>query len=235
MPWITGTQKIVIASATQHLITRTVSSNAPTVTLQAPTGGVTVTGRFAHRQLDRFRRGQRSADVLAGLQHGWRRNVESVVGANPVDDRDVGRRLLAGTTQGKFRVWVSDGVNTATDETDGVFTVPNKAPQINAVLPVSGTTYVVSQTIAFEADTYDIEDGVPPDDHIQWSSDLDGLLGNGALLQIDTLRVGTHTITLSVRDNQNTFTTTTFVIQVVPEVEEGNIASNIYLPLITKN
>jgi len=235
VPWITGTQKIVIASATQHLITRTVSSNAPTVTLQAPTGGVTVTGDSliaswtasdADNDLLTF-----SLDYSTDGGATW--NPLSAQIPSTTVTLDV--TVLAGTTQGKFRVWVSDGVNTATDETDGVFTVPNKAPQINAVLPVSSTTYVVSQTIAFEADTYDIEDGVPPDDHIQWSSDLDGLLGNGALLQIDTLRVGTHTITLSVRDNQNTFTTTTFVIQVVPEVEEGNIASNIYLPLITKN
>ena len=143
--------------------------------------------------------------------------------------------LLPGSPNGKFRVWVSDGVNTATAETDGTFSVPNKAPQINSVSPVSGTTYVVSQTIAFEAETYDPEDGVPPDDHIQWSSDLDGALGTGALLQIDTLSVGTHTITLSVRDNQNTFTTTTFVIQIVPEEEEGDTVPDIYLPLITKN
>ncbi len=76
---------------------------------------------------------------------------------------------------------------------------------------------------------------MPPDDHIQWSSDLDGVLGTGALLQLDTLRAGTHTITLSVRDNQNTFTTTTFVIQIVPEEEEGSTVPDVYLPLITKN
>jgi hypothetical protein len=112
--------------------------------------------------------------------------------------------------------------------------VPNKAPQINAVSPVSGTTYVLSQTITFEADTYDIEDGVPPDDHITWTSDLDGVLGTGALLQIDTLSLGTHTITVSVHDNQNVVTTSTFVVIVGPEEETGSISPDIFLPLIMK-
>ena len=45
VPWITGTQ---VDRDRQRdaalLITRTVSTNAPTVTVQAPTGGITLTG-----------------------------------------------------------------------------------------------------------------------------------------------------------------------------------------------
>ena len=83
-------------------------------------------------------------------------------------------------------------------------------------------------------EAYDIEDGVPPDDHITWTSNLDGVLGTGALLQIDTLSLGTHTLTLSVRDNQNVITTATLVVTVGPEEATGSIAPDVYLPLIMK-
>jgi hypothetical protein len=235
VPWITGTQQIVIASETQALITRTVSTHVPTVTLQAPTGGVTVTGNSL---IASWTASDADNDPLTfSLDY----STDGGATWNPLSAQipsttvTLDATLLAGTTQGKFRVWVSDGVNTATDVTDGVFTVPNKAPQINAVLPLSGTNYVVSQTISFEAQTYDIEDGVLPDDHITWESDLDGVLGTGALLQIDTLSLGTHIITLSVRDNQNVYTTTTLVITVGPEEETGSIAPDVYLPLIMRN
>jgi hypothetical protein len=234
VPWMAGTKSIVIASASRALITRTVSTNVPTVTLQAPTGGVTVTGSTL---IASWTASDADGDPLTfSLDY----STDGGNTWNPLSGQILSTTVtldltrLAGTTQGKFRVWVSDGVNTATDVTDGVFGVENKAPQINSVLPVSGTTYVVSQTIAFEAEAYDVEDGVPSDDHIQWSSDLDGLLGTGALLQIDTLSVGTHTITLSVRDSQNAFTTATFVIQVVPEVEEGSTVPDMFLPIIMK-
>ncbi|MBI5566646.1 MAG: hypothetical protein HY870_17225, partial [Chloroflexi bacterium] len=235
VPWVTGTQSIVIANANgQHIFTRTVSSNTPTVTLQAPTGGVTMTGSTLNAS---WTASDADGDPLTfSLDYStdggatWNPLSAQILSTTVTLNAD----LLAGTTQGKFRVWVSDGVNTATDVTDGVFTVPNKAPQINAVLPVSGTTYVLSQTISFEAEVYDIEDGVPPDDHITWESDLDGVLGTGALLQIDTLSIGTHTITLSVRDNQNTFTTTTLTVIVGPEEETGSIAPDVFLPIVMK-
>jgi hypothetical protein len=234
VPWITGTQQIVIASETQALITRTVSTNIPTVTLQAPTGGVTVTGNSL---IASWTASDADNDPLTfSLDY----STDGGATWNPLSAQipsttvTLDATVLAGTTQGKFRVWVSDGVNTATDVTDGVFTVPNKAPQINSVLPLSGTNYVLSQTISFEAQTYDIEDGALPDDHITWESDLDGVLGTGALLQLDTLSLGTHHITLSVRDNQNVYTTTTLVITVGPAEETGGVAPDVYLPLIMR-
>lgn len=231
VPWITGTQKIVIADETRALITRTVSTNVPTVTLQAPTGGVTVTGSTLNASWVAFDADNDPLTFSLDYSTDGGATWQPLSGQIPSTTVTLNADLLAGTTQGKFRVWVSDGVNTATDVTDGVFTVPNKAPQINSVLPVSGTTYVLSQTISFEAEAYDIEDGMLPDDHITWESDLDGVLGTGALLQIDTLSLGTHTITLSVRDNQNTVTTQTLMVTVGPEEEAGNTLPDLYLPI----
>ena len=41
-----------------------------------------------------------------------------------------------------------------------------------------------------------------------WESDLDGILGNTAVLTIDTLRIGAHTISFKVRDNEDVWSKT---------------------------
>jgi hypothetical protein len=48
----------------------------------------------------------------------------------------------------------------------------------------------------------DSEDG-NLSNNLRWSSDLDNVLGTGATLSVNTLRIGTHTITAAVTDSAN--------------------------------
>jgi hypothetical protein len=231
VPWVTGTHKIVIASAAQHLITRTISANAPTVTVQAPGGGITLTGNsvivsWSALDID----GDPLTFSLDYSKDGgatW----TPLSGQIPSTTVSIDLTLLPGGAQGKFRVWASDGVNTATDETDGTFVVPGKAPRILSVAPISGTAYVISQTVSFEAEAYDPEDGALPDAKLQWSSSINGALGTGALLQLDTLSIGTHTITLTATDSSGNNTTAT--LQVIVNTDEVTI-SEVYLPIVIR-
>jgi hypothetical protein len=233
VPWVTDTHKIVIASATGSLITRTVSTFAPTVTLQSPNGGITLTGNTVNVSWSAF---DADFDPLTfSLEYSQDNGAtwQPLSGQIHSTTIQIDLTLLPGGTQGKFRVWVSDGVNTATDETNGTFVVPNKAPQILAVDPISGTTYVVSQTVSFDAITFDPEDQQLPDGNLQWSSDLDGVLGTGSLLQLDTLSIGVHAITLTATDSNSAQTTQTFTVIVT--AEPTIVDSFIYLPLVLKN
>jgi hypothetical protein len=235
VPWITGTQQIVIASATQALVTRTVSANPPTITLTSPVNGAILNGV------------QVSVSWTASdpdndpLTYNIDYSTDGGATWQPLSGQLLTTTItldlteLPGSTQGKFRVWASDGVNTAFAETNGTFTVPNKVPKITSISPISGTTYVAGQIISFEASAQDPEDGQLPDGNLQWSSSIDGMLGTGALLQLDTLSASTHTITLTATDSNGAPATATFTIVVGAEADGGGLLFDVFLPLITKN
>lgn len=234
VPWVTGTQYVVIANAAQHIYTRTVSSNTPTVTLQAPSGGITLTGSSV---IVSWTAADVDNDVLTfSLDYSTDGGVtwNPLSGQIPSTTVSINLDQLPGSPGGKFRVWVSDGVNTAYDETDGTFVVANKAPRIDLVLPISGTAYIVSQTVSLEASVYDAEDGPLTDAALQWSSDLDGALGSGDLLQLDTLSVGTHTITLTATDSSALTAATSFTLVVSPEPDTGGTIPDLYLPIVLR-
>ena len=142
--------------------------------------------------------------------------------------------LLPGTAQGLFRVWASDGVNTSYDASNAVFSVPSKLPEITSLAPVSGTTYIVSQTVTLEGSAYDPEDNVLGDAQLQWTSSLQGVLGTGSVLQLTDLVVGTHVITLTATDSDNNTTTATTVITVM---DENPVSGNydLFLPLVLRS
>jgi hypothetical protein len=235
VPWITDTQKIVIASATQALVTRTVSANPPTITLTSPVNGAILNGV------------QVSVSWTASdpdndpLTYNIDYSTDGGATWQPLSGQLLTTTItldlteLPGSTQGKFRVWASDGVNTAFAETNGTFTVPNKAPKITSISPVSGTTYVAGQIISFEASAQDPEDGQLPDGNLQWSSSIDGVIGTGALLQLDTLSIGTHLITLTAADSLGAQSVTTLIVVVSAEPNGGGVIFDVFLPLITKN
>ena len=226
--WTVGTRQVTIWHGSTALITRTVSTNAPTVTLTYPNGGETLSGSsvtvtWTGSDLD----GDTLTYSLDYSRDGgatWEPLSASITATQAVLDLT----HLPGTTQGKFQVWASDGVNTAVDASNGTFAVTTKGPSVSLLAPTAGSSYIFSQTISLEGSAYDPEDGPLSGAALQWTSSLAGSLGSGTLLQLSDLITGTHVITLTARDSQgNTATATTQVLVDVPQY-------SIYLPLVLR-
>ncbi|HKA02687.1 MAG TPA: hypothetical protein VKD67_00110, partial [Acidimicrobiales bacterium] len=78
--------------------------------------------------------------------------------------------------------------------------VVNATPTVTITAPPGGTVYLLGDTVVLAATAGDVEDGdLRP--AISWSSSLDGSLGTGPTLTLNTLRAGTHHITASVTDH----------------------------------
>lgn len=218
VPYPAGVQQIEVRKGDTLLATRTVSANPPHVQLQSPNGGetisengLTVTWAMSDADGDPL-----AATVLFSADNGQRWQTLAV----NITDTQVALSFAAlpGTTQGRIRVLVTDGVNTVQAESAGVFTVNSHVPEAAILAPAASATFVVSQTVLLHASGYDVEDGVLPDTAFVWRSDRDGLVGTGAVLAVNTLRIGTHVITLQITDAANNTTTVNQTITIGEDV-----------------
>lgn len=102
-----------------------------------------------------------------------------------------------GTAQGRIRVVAEDGYYTASGVSNA-FTLSNKAP-IAAILPLEREG-VAGQAITLNAIAFDYEDGMVAEGGVQWHSNADGALGDGATLTT-LLSAGPHQLTVTVTDS----------------------------------
>jgi hypothetical protein len=224
VPWQGGTAKIVLKHGEQPLAERAVSAHTPTVTLLSPNGGETLEDQVTVHWL--------AADPDGGSLHFtifynsgtdtvWWPVVSDITGSYYTLDTT----LLPGSSQGRFKIRVTDGVNSAEDESDGTFIVPQKSPLVGITHPLPGEHLHAGTDANLVAAVYDVEDGYLPDDNLVWSSDVDGELGHGHHVHHAELTPGTHTLTLTVTDSQGQ--TADFQVTVT-------VGYNLYLPSITR-
>jgi hypothetical protein len=138
---------------------------------------------------------------------------------------DLDTTQIAGSTNALIRVLATDGVNTASDDSDAPFTVSTKPPQAFILAPEDGAIAPPGQLVVFLGQGYDLEDGSLGDEALTWASDRDGLLDTGAELALSDLSSGLHEITLTATDsngNQGAATVSIF------------IGHRIYLPFAAK-
>ncbi len=126
--------------------------------------------------------------------------------------------LLSGTEQGRMRVLVSDGVHTAQDDSDAVFSVQRNPPHVAFISPGADSSFVVSQTVMLAASAYDPEDGQLADAALTWTSDRDGVLGTGASLNLDSLSAGQHQVSVTATDSDGSSATVTRTIAIGQDV-----------------
>jgi len=215
VPYIAGTSSVEIEGPAGLLKAVQPGSATPTVNLLTPLGGeilnsTTVTVTWAGIDTD-------GEALVYHLQYSrdngqsWEMVAQNLTGNLLALDAS----NLGNTTQGLFRIWASDGLHTTSDTTSAPFTVPNHVPTAQIVKPASAVTIAMSETLMLQAEAYDIDTGSLSDQQLQWASDLDGVLGNGAELSVAALTPGAHTITLRADDGEGGVVTATVSVTVV--------------------
>lgn len=205
VPYVAGTDRVDIEGPGGVLTTVRAGPNLPSVRVLSPNGGevlggVTVPVSWTASDVD--------GDPLTfNVQYSrddgssWEMVAQDLKATSVALDAI---NFQAGS-RARIRVWVSDGIHTASDQSDGTFTVPNHVPTISITQPATDVTIAVGQTIALQGDAYDIDSGTLPGgfaSSLDWESDLDGFLGSGASLRLSDLSEGVHTITLTADDGR---------------------------------
>ncbi len=200
LPWDTAAAEVVLLDGSQVLDRRTVSANAPTVTVTAPS---TPTTWHAHETAEvSWRASDPDGDALtyallyshdAGAS--WTvlaRHLTATRTTLAVDD-------LAGGDAARFRVVASDGVRTATADSAAV-SIPGHAPTATILSPAADDVIARGDLAVLTGGAVDREDGRVADASLTWTSDRDGPLGAGSRVTTSDLSAGTHTITLTATD-----------------------------------
>lgn len=220
VPYQSRTDIVEIEGPDGVLTSVQAGSANPTVTLGSPNGGEVLTGDSVTVS---WTGNDPDGDPLTyKLQYSPDNGASWMVLAENHSETTVEvdtMNLVAGD-QVLFRVWVSDGIHTAYDQSDASFTLPNRTPQVEIFSPDQEVTIAISQTLSLQASVYDPDIGTMETDQIGWVSDLDGTLGNGSPLGVTGLSVGTHTITLQADDSVGGISTDEVQVTVVADLNE---------------
>ncbi|MCB9433229.1 MAG: BACON domain-containing protein [Ardenticatenaceae bacterium] len=200
VPYVEGTTRVDIEAFATVLHTVQAGAAAPSVSITTPNGGEMLAEETIHVA---WTANDSDGDSLIfniqyspdGGQH-WEMVAQFITETSV----DIDASNIVATTQGLFRVWVSDGIHTTGDESNNTFTVPNRIPVVEIVEPNDGETKLINATIGLRGEAYDIDTGTMADDQLQWLSSIDGLLGRGKQLSINDLSEGVHTIIFRADD-----------------------------------
>jgi len=179
------------------------SANPPSVTVTYPNGGENLSGESVHLKWS----ASDSDDDPLTFDVQYSQNNGSTWNTLDVDlsgnSYSIPLSRLEGTAEGLFRVMASDGFHSAADQSDGVFSVPNNLPHVFLISPANKQTFVGAQIIPFRAEFFDRED-LQSYGSIQWKSDLDGVLGEGHVLDWSAAQLseGAHKITVKATDSE---------------------------------
>ncbi len=223
VPWLEGVTTAVFRYEGTEIARRIVSPNAPTVNIITPNGGETWPA--SGPQTISWTASDGDGDPLTFIVQyspdnglSWKSLAENVIVTNfKIDAADI-----TGGNAGLIRVLASDGFNTSQDTSDQTFTVEGKAPSIFILSPDNGYTLpegtlMLFSALAFDREEADMADGTA----FHWSSDLDGDLGQGLDMYLNSLSRGTHTVTLRVTDRDGREGLAQVIVNVT-EPLEGN-------------
>jgi len=224
-PFPDGTTAVEIRRGSEVLTTMQVSATSPWVQVLYPEGGEWFDGT------DELNISWSAGDVDGDrLTFSVRYSADGgttwqmLTTSASMENLSVDLGALPGSTNAFIEVEVSDGFHTATDRNDAPFSVGKKPPLAAAIVsPADGDRLVHSQLVPLQGSGYDLEDGVLQDDALSWYSDRDGFLGNAESVDT-TLTVGSHVISLEVKDSDNNTTSSTITIEMLSDFDGDGLS-----------
>jgi hypothetical protein len=213
LPYPSGVASIALKKGSQELVTRTVSANAPAVTVLSPNGGETWSATDTYTIT--WTASDADGDSLTYRVLYSPDGSEWVPVGSAITETQlaVNAAELAGGTGAEVRVLASDGINTSSDESDAPFTVESKAPQPFILSPEGDGAITFGAPLHLYGYAYDLEDGTLDGSALNWTSSRDGDLGTGSQLLV-TLSSGQHVIGLAATDSSSSTVTSTVQITV---------------------
>ena len=186
------------SNASSDSISITITDNAPVVTVTAPADAssyaIGTSINFTATATD-----VEDDDTTLTAAIAWTSSLDGSLGSGGSID-------VSTLSQGTHTITasVTDSDSNAGSGAISV-TIANNAPTVTITAPTDGASFDSGTLINFVANATDVED----DDTtltatIEWTSDLDGLLGSGASINTDTLSVGDHVVTAAVTDADGT-------------------------------
>lgn len=250
VPFVAGAIRVVILGpGSLPLASVQASAHPPTVTLTAPNGGEVLTGDAVTLS---WQASDADNDPLSFIvQHSPDNGATwQVVYTSAATEKKAAKQRAAAQASGVFsvtvdagnfvagdqgliRLWVSDGLHTVSDQSDAPFRIPNHVPEVTIVQPANDTTIFIQQSLGLEAIAYDVDGGSMESDQVQWLSNLDGVLGNGAQLTTASLSAGTHLITVRADDGQGGVATASVTVIVRGDLADP-VITQVFLPLILR-
>lgn len=226
IPWIEGTDTVVLLYQQQVLDQWTISKNAPVVAITSPNSPQSWPA--GSQQMISWQGSDEDGDALTyTLQYNrdgtyWESVGVGITNTNYLLDVDE----YAGGAATHFRVLASDGLLSTLSAPSVPITMPNQIPTLEISEPLSGTVRPPGASVLLGAYAFDREDGLLTNDATyQWASDRQGALGNGRDFFLNDMQTGWHTITLTVADSAG---------QQATQQRRLLIGYQLFLPLVTR-
>ena len=226
VPYVDGTTVVDILGPAKALLYSVKAGAAfPVVAVQTPKGGETLSGDAVEVS---WTASDPDGDPLAfTIQYSadggqnWETVEENIREQKVLIDRID----LSGSASALFRVLATDGIHT-TVATSKSFALARVSPVVAILSPDPDEAYVVGETVTLEAYAYDPDSGTVADENVSWSSSIDGALGTGVEIDVATLSAGTHTITVTVKNNAGAPVTVSSKLLVVARASDLPVVAN---------
>jgi hypothetical protein len=89
-------------------------------------------------------------------------------------------------------------------------------PTVTITSPKTGATISDSRSLQLSGSAVDVDGRAITAGSLSWTSDVDGALGQGGSVQVNSLRIGTHTISLTATDVRGVQASARQVVTVIP-------------------